>query len=260
MLQCESPARPACSSTLRRPTHLLRMVICVVFTTLQTSYVLLFTVALTCGSKSEGYANAYFPSRPCFAMPQAALFGLSLFMVLLYTAISALFALIETGATEPLSNNLLSLSGGLPAAKGVAACAHALNHNFNFQCLVSNPSCSSVIKPLSSLPSLQPATTSSCGGGIAHLSAAQPSCPPPWLFLLPACYSPCHLLARPTYGASGVSSSCRLLKFTLPLVPVALRTVPRWEVSASQGRTCGRSRTAACMVAALAARFPHGHL
>ncbi|KAL4422853.1 hypothetical protein ABPG75_009050 [Micractinium tetrahymenae] len=121
------------------PTHLLRMVICVVFTTLQTSYVLLFTVALTCGKKSEGYANAYFPSRACFAMPQAALFGLSLFMALLYTVLSALFALIETGATEPLSSNLLSLSAG--------------NHFF----------------------------------------------------------------------------MRRLLKFTLPLVPVALRTVPRWE-------------------------------
>lgn len=37
--------------------------ICIVFTTLQTSYLLLFTVALTCDKKSTGYANFYFPDK-----------------------------------------------------------------------------------------------------------------------------------------------------------------------------------------------------
>lgn len=43
-------------------------------------------------------------------MPHTALFGLSVFMCLVFTALSALFALIETGASEPLSRNYLSLS------------------------------------------------------------------------------------------------------------------------------------------------------
>lgn len=36
---------------------------------------------------------------------------MSLFMALLFEVLSLLFALIETGATEPNSHNLLSLSG-----------------------------------------------------------------------------------------------------------------------------------------------------
>lgn len=42
-------------------------------------------------------------------MPHAAFFGLSVVMMLVFQALSALFALIETG-TEPLSRNFLSLS------------------------------------------------------------------------------------------------------------------------------------------------------
>ena len=43
-------------------------------------------------------------------MPHAAFFGLSVVMMLVFQALSVLFALIECGATEPLSRNFLSLS------------------------------------------------------------------------------------------------------------------------------------------------------
>lgn len=52
---------PVCPK--RRPSHLLRMCISVVFTSLQTSYLLLFTVAFNCNSKALGYTNYYFPDR-----------------------------------------------------------------------------------------------------------------------------------------------------------------------------------------------------
>ena len=186
-----------------RPSHLLRMVVCIVFTTLQvgrtisqglrevlagcmgtersklwahaaatlqTSYLLLFTVGVDCGKKSGGYKNYYFPDHGvhldcslccgellgagrswqaepsswvgtenlpsfvlanqtvslstrsclpplpspagCFDMPHAAYFGLSVVMLLVFQGLSALFALIECGASEPLSRNYLSLSSG----------------------------------------------------------------------------------------------------------------------------------------------------
>lgn len=46
----------------------------------------------------------------CFDMPHAAYFGLSVVMLLVFQGLSALFALIECGASEPLSRNYLSLS------------------------------------------------------------------------------------------------------------------------------------------------------
>lgn len=55
----------------------------------------------------------------CFAMPQAALFGLSVVMALVFLVLSSLFALIETGAGEPLSRNFLSLSSECGCWQGV---------------------------------------------------------------------------------------------------------------------------------------------
>ena len=125
------------------------------FTTLQTSYLLFFTVGWDCGTKSAGYANHYTgtcegrggagwqaasracvpcqfcnsalrrptpcvhpphpPAAACFGgVPEVPLFALSVAMTLLFTVLSMLFALIETGATEPLSRNYLSLSSESP--------------------------------------------------------------------------------------------------------------------------------------------------
>jgi len=132
-------------------------------------------------------------------MPQAALFGLSLVMAMLFEALSALFALIETGASEPLSRNFLSLSGG---RAGFEAGGLVL------QCQRAKPA----------IPVCQAART-------------QP-CPPYHPFIAAGT----HFFLR------------RMIKFVLPLVPVALKTAPRWEV-----------RQAAALLTPLAA-LPPPHL
>lgn len=111
-------------------------------------------------------------------MPHTALFGLSIFMALLFTALSALFALIETGASEPLSRNYLSLSSAPPPLLQW------------LQMPAGSPSHQLLI-----LPCL--------------------ACPPP----------PKHASADGSHFFIR-----RLIKFALPLMPVALKTVPKWEV------------------------------
>ena len=138
-------------------------------------------------------------------MPHVALLGLSIFMSLLFEAISALFALIETGAGEPLSRNYLSLSCALPLggrAGALAGWAHGLA-----QLQLGGPA---------------------SGGAVA------------------AALLPCSGFPRPPPGGSHFILR-RLIKFALPLVPVALKTVPHWEARG------GRQGAAWCWVLALAA-------
>ena len=91
-------------------------------------------------------------------MPHAAYFGLSIVMVLLFQALSLLFALIETGATEPLSRNFLSLSSRRGWARlgggGVTPCSAGWQCCVG--CLLRRPACPA--DP--ALP--QTAATSSC--------------------------------------------------------------------------------------------------
>ena len=147
------------------------------------------------------------PRAACFTMPHAAFLGLSIACALLFLALSGLFALIETGATEPLSRNLLSLASeclGLGRAGGWLACEGA-----------ARCSCGFVGACLFSRGSRPPCSAIAHAAPIASMSRADGS----------------HFILR------------RAIKFALPLVPVALQTVPRWEVGAS-GRAqkrCGKA-------------------
>lgn len=134
-------------------------------------------------------------------MPHAAFLGLSIVCALLFQALSALFALIETGATEPLSPNLLSLASawaGVVGWGGVWGLGPRL--------LTPAAGCWPAVPAPRRVPTHHPARH------LAHASPADGS----------------RFATR------------RFIKFTLPLVPVALRTVPRWEVGAGLrwGRGC----------------------
>ena len=116
-------------------------------------------------------------------MPHAALFGLSVFMALLFQLLSLLFAFIETGAGEPLSRNLLSLSGEAACAacwlmEGAAGSSRAPRaagtpeHCPWSACQSLVPCLNACPLPPTRCPALQPATTSS--------SAAWSSLSCPW--------------------------------------------------------------------------------
>lgn len=99
---------------LQWPFHILRVLYCLTFTTFQTSFLLLFTVAFNCNSKILGYSMFYFPDRKCFQMPSTALFGFSIVIALVFETLSLLFSLLEMGAIDWTSGNLLSLAAGAP--------------------------------------------------------------------------------------------------------------------------------------------------
>ena len=129
-------------------------------------------------------------------MPQAAMFGLSLFMALLFEVLSVLFAFIETGAGEPLSRNLLSLSGGWVAHTEKRTRQQG--------------------RAIEGAAGSRSAFGRACGGSLQ--SPPQRPRPPPLLLRVPLAAGS-HFFVR------------RILKFVLPLVPVALKTAPRWEAS-----------------------------
>lgn len=197
----------------------------------QTSYLLLFTVAFNCNSKALGYSNFYFPDRcapasACLAAGRRSALNASALPKRSLAADPPLptpahaCSLLLHAPRRP--DGPLHLHG--PAVRGRQRPVRADRdgrHRAHVQELPLPVRCASSC----------PGAAGGCGSrAVRQQAAGGRLCAP----LRPAALHPSPHPRPPCPLAAGTQFILRrCVKFVLPLVPVALKTVPRWEVSAA---------------------------